>query len=53
MPHFPTTERVSRRLDLQQQMAALHKISVALSHSLDLQQTLEAMIQVLHDHAFM
>ena len=40
-------------LSMQQQLAALHQISVVLSRSLDLEQTLSAMLQSLHEHAQM
>ncbi len=40
-------------LSMQQQLAALHQISVALSRSLDLEHTLAAMLQSLHEHARM
>ncbi|NDL62972.1 nif-specific transcriptional activator NifA [Acerihabitans arboris] len=53
MSQLPTTAQASRRFDLSQQFTALHKISVALSRSLDLGQTLEAMIQALYEHAYM
>ncbi|XBS67995.1 nif-specific transcriptional activator NifA [Acerihabitans sp. KWT182] len=53
MNHLPTPNHVSRRFDLSQQFTALHKISVALSRSLDMGQTLQAMIQALYEHAFM
>jgi len=40
-------------LSMQQQLTALHQISVVLSRSLDLEQTLSSMLQALHDHARM
>lgn len=36
-------------LGMQEQLEALHHISVVLSRSLDLEQTLSAMLQTLHD----
>ena len=46
-------QTANRSLSMQQQLNALHQISVVLSRSLDLEQTLGAMLQSLHDHAQM
>ncbi|MGL4205232.1 MAG: nif-specific transcriptional activator NifA [Aeromonadaceae bacterium] len=56
MSNFSSTavpQAANRSLSMQQQLNALHQISVVLSRSLDLEQTLGAMLQSLHDHAQM
>ena len=47
------TQIAGRSLSMQQQLTALHQISVVLSRSLDIEQTLGSMLQTLHDHAQM
>jgi len=47
------TQVAGRSLSMQQQLTALHQISVVLSRSLDIEQTLGSMLQTLHDHAQM
>ena len=47
------TQVTGRSLSMQQQLTALHQISVVLSRSLELEQTLGTMLQALHDHAQM
>lgn len=42
-------QTANRSLSMQQQLNALHQISVVLSRSLDLEQTLSAMLQSLHN----
>ena len=45
MSTHPSTSTPVRGLSMQQQLNALHQISVVLSPSLDLEQTLAAMLQ--------
>ncbi len=53
MSAHPSTTTSIRGLSMQQQLNALHQISVVLSRSLDLEQTLAAMLQSLHEQAQM
>jgi Nif-specific regulatory protein len=53
MSAHPSTTTSVRGLSMQQQLNALHQISVVLSRSLDLEQTLAAMLQSLHEQAQM
>jgi len=53
MSTHPSTSTPVRGLSMQQQLNALHQISVVLSRSLDLEQTLAAMLQSLHEQAQM
>jgi Nif-specific regulatory protein len=53
MNHLATADHVSRSFGLAQQSAALHKISVALSRSLGMEQTLQSILRILHEHAYM
>jgi Nif-specific regulatory protein len=53
MSAHPSTTTSVRSLSMQQQLNALHQISVVLSRSLDLEQTLAAMLQSLHEQAQM
>lgn len=53
MSTHTSTSTPVRGLSMQQQLNALHQISVVLSRSLDLEQTLAAMLQSLHEQAQM
>ncbi|KAA8996897.1 nif-specific transcriptional activator NifA [Affinibrenneria salicis] len=53
MTHVPETGKVVWRFDLSQQFTALQRISVVLSRSMDISQTLQSVLRVLHDDAFM
>ncbi len=53
MSTHTSTSTAVRGLSMQQQLNALHQISVVLSRSLDLEQTLAAMLQSLHEQAQM
>ena len=50
---FPVANSAGAGLSMGQQLAALHQISVVLSRSLELEQTLTAMLQSLYEHAQM
>ncbi len=50
---FSVATQASSGLSMGQQLAALHQISVVLSRSLELEQTLTAMLQSLYEHAQM
>jgi Nif-specific regulatory protein len=53
MTQLPVADHTVRRFDMSQQFTALHRISVALSHSTDVGQTLQELITILYEHAFM
>ena len=50
---FSVATQASSGLSMGQQLAALHQISVVLSRSLELEQTLTSMLQSLYEHAQM
>ncbi|MEH0873285.1 nif-specific transcriptional activator NifA [Pectobacterium cacticida] len=53
MTQLPTADPVIRRFDLSAQFTALYRISVALSQESNTGRALAAILEVLHDHAFM
>lgn len=53
MTQLPTAGPVVRRFDMSAQFTALYRISVALSQESNTERALAAILEVLHDHAFM
>ena len=53
MTHLSEPGKVVWRFDLSQQFTAMQRLSVVLSRTLDIRQTLQGVLRVLHDDVFM